>query len=179
MSALASTQYTPILLKGVSAVFLYQGGDHLVQGVKKYLSPDERAKLPSDVVTLMDSQYRFLGGMYMGLGAIVGWTTFDISERHVPLAVIMGTIVLAGIARAVSGAVFGWAFPWLRRATIVEIVVPPLIYWFGIRNLLKPGMAEKTLEELDILVREKTGTAMDILYQEQLKEMIRTKESRE
>lgn len=40
-------------------------------------------------------------------------------------------------------------------------------------------MAEKTLEELDSLVREKTGTTMDILYQEQLKEMIRTKESRE
>ncbi|EKJ71758.1 hypothetical protein NXS19_012759 [Fusarium pseudograminearum] len=136
MSALTSIQFTPILLKGVSAVFLYQGGDHVVQGVKKYLSPDDRAKLPSDIITLMDSQYRFLGGMYMGLGAIVGWITFDISERHVPLAVIMGTIVLAGIARAVSGAVFGWAFPWLRRATIAEIVVPPLIYWFGIRKYI-------------------------------------------
>ncbi|CAF3529645.1 unnamed protein product [Fusarium graminearum] len=190
MSALTSIQFTPILLKGVSAVFLYQGGDHLVQGVKKYLSSDERAKLPSDVVTLMDSQYRFLGGMYMGLGAIVGWTTFDISERHVPLAVIMGTIVLAGIARAVSGAVFGWAFPWLRRATIVEIVVESelarsrlentsLDSSINLESLLEPGMAEKTFEELDSLVREKTGTTMVILYQEQLKEMIRTKESRE
>ncbi|KAG8666558.1 hypothetical protein FPOAC2_11675 [Fusarium poae] len=41
---------------------------------------------------------------------------------------------------------------------------------------LKPDMAEKTLEELDNLVREKTGTTMDILYQEQVKEMVRTLE---
>ncbi|RGP73882.1 hypothetical protein FSPOR_1576 [Fusarium sporotrichioides] len=136
MSGLTSIQYTPIILKGVSAVFIYQGGDHFAQGVKKYLSSQERTKLPSDVVTVMDSQYRFLGAMYMGFGAVVGWTSFDISERHVPLAVIMGTLVLAGIARAVSGAVFGWAVPWLRRATIVEIVVPPFIYWLGIRKYI-------------------------------------------
>ncbi|XEU96180.1 hypothetical protein FSHL1_001465 [Fusarium sambucinum] len=136
MSGLTSIQFTPIILKGISVVFLYQGGDHAAQGVKKYLSPDERAKLPSGVVTLMDSQYRFLGAMYMGFGAVVGWTSFQISERHVPLAIIMGTMVLAGIARAVSGAVFGWAVPWLQRATITEIVVPPLIYWFGIRKYI-------------------------------------------
>ncbi|CEI39711.1 hypothetical protein FVEN_g1993 [Fusarium venenatum] len=136
MSGLTSIQFTPIILKGISAVFLYQGGDHVAQGVKKYLSPDERAKLPSDVVTLMDSQYRFLGAMYMGFGAVVGWTSFEISERHVPLAIIIGTLTLAGIARAVSGAVFGWAVPWLQRATITEIVVPPFIYWFGIRKYI-------------------------------------------
>ncbi|KAL6924209.1 hypothetical protein FSST1_001483 [Fusarium sambucinum] len=41
---------------------------------------------------------------------------------------------------------------------------------------LNPEMIGKTLEELDDLVKEKTGTTMDVLYQEQVKEMVRTLE---
>ncbi|KAG8360426.1 hypothetical protein FVEN_g1994 [Fusarium venenatum] len=41
---------------------------------------------------------------------------------------------------------------------------------------LKPEMTGKTLEELDDLVREKTGTTMDVMYQEQVNEMVRTLE---
>ncbi|KAH6979021.1 hypothetical protein EDB82DRAFT_477743 [Fusarium venenatum] len=41
---------------------------------------------------------------------------------------------------------------------------------------LKPEMTGKTLEELDDLVREKTGTTVDVMYQEQVNEMVRTLE---
>jgi uncharacterized protein YjeT (DUF2065 family) len=134
MSESTAIQFTPLLLKGCSAFFIYLGVVHVVRGVKKYLSPDERAKLPSDVVTLMDSQYRFYGGIFIGYGAAVAWTASDISERHIPLKILMGAMVMGGIARVVSGAVFGWGIPWLRQATLTELVVPTLTYWFGIRK---------------------------------------------
>ncbi|XEU96179.1 hypothetical protein FSHL1_001464 [Fusarium sambucinum] len=41
---------------------------------------------------------------------------------------------------------------------------------------LNPEMIGKTLEELEDLVKEKTGTTMDVLYKEQVKEMVRTLE---
>ncbi|RGP80278.1 hypothetical protein FLONG3_1579 [Fusarium longipes] len=130
----SAIQLTPIILRGYSAFFIYLGAEHVVRGVKKYLSPDQRAKLPSDVIALMDSQYRFLGGIFMGYGVAVAWTASDIAERHATLNILMAAMVMGGIARGVSGAVFGWPIPWLRRATGFELIIPALTYWFGVRT---------------------------------------------
>jgi hypothetical protein len=43
-------------------------------------------------------------------------------------------------------------------------------------DLLEPKMVEKVLERLAGFVKEKTGTSMEVIYREQVKEMIRTVE---
>ncbi|KAF5579616.1 hypothetical protein FPCIR_11031 [Fusarium pseudocircinatum] len=134
MSQFIPTEYTPLLLKGFSAWIIYNGASHVVRGTTEYLAPTERAKLPSSTVSLMDSQIRFLGGTYIAYGAALWWTSYDIKERQLGLKILLAGLALGGIGRAISAAVFGWGFPWLQRATTTEIIVPPLVYWFGLRK---------------------------------------------
>ncbi|KAH7209899.1 hypothetical protein DER44DRAFT_774749 [Fusarium oxysporum] len=134
MSQFVPTEYTPLLLKGFSAWIIYIGASHVVRGIKEYLPQTERAKLPPSTVSLMDSQIRFLGGTYIGYGAAVCWASYDVKERQLLLNIMLAGLTLGGIGRAISAGVFGWGFPWVQRATITEIVVPPLVYWFGSRK---------------------------------------------
>ncbi|KAK2678944.1 Protein of unknown function DUF4345 [Fusarium oxysporum f. sp. vasinfectum] len=134
MSQSTPMEYTPLLLKGFSAWIVYHGASHVVRGIKEYLPQTERAKLPSSTVSLMDSQIRFLGGTYIAYGAALCWTSYDIKERQLLLNILLAGLALGGIGRAISAGVFGWGFPWVQRATITEIVVPPLVYWFGSRK---------------------------------------------
>ncbi|KAF5618614.1 hypothetical protein F52700_12134 [Fusarium sp. NRRL 52700] len=134
MSQFIPTEYTPLLLKCFSAWIIYNGASHVVRGITEYLAQTERTTLPPSTVSLMDSQIRFLGGTYVAYGAALCWTSYDINERQLALNILLAGLSLGGIGRAVSAGVFGWGFPWLQRATITEIVVPPLVYLFGSRK---------------------------------------------
>lgn len=132
MSQFMPTEYSPLLLKGFSAWISYNGTSHVVRGIKEYLPQTERAKLPPSTISLMDSQIRFLGGTYIAYGAALCWTSYDIRARHLALSILLAGLAVGGIGRALSAAVFGWGFPWLRRAMITEILVPLLVCWFGL-----------------------------------------------
>ncbi|KAL4728293.1 hypothetical protein ACLX1H_005035 [Fusarium chlamydosporum] len=134
MSEYTAIRYTPIILKGFSAFIIYLGGKNMVQGIDQYLPPDEQAKLSSDAVTVMDSQYRYFGGTFIAYGAAIAWTAYDIAERQLLLNILLGGLMLTGIGRAISGSIFGLTIPWLRRATVTELIVPPVVYWFGVRK---------------------------------------------
>ncbi|KAI1036828.1 hypothetical protein LB503_003318 [Fusarium chuoi] len=134
MSQFMPTEYTPLLLKGFSAWIIYNGASHVVRGITEYLTQTEHAKLPPSTVSLIDSQIRFLGGTYIAYGAALCWTSYDINERQLALNILLAGLALGGIGRAISAGAFGWGFPWVQRATITEIVVPPLVYWFGSRK---------------------------------------------
>ncbi|KAF5557178.1 hypothetical protein FPHYL_7767 [Fusarium phyllophilum] len=134
MSQSIPTEYTPLLLKGFSAWIMYNGASHIVRGITEYLASTERAKLPPSTVSLMDSQIRFLGGTYIAYGAALCWSSYDIKERQLALNILLAGLALGGIGRAISAGVFGWGFSCLQRATTTEIVVPPLVSWFGSRK---------------------------------------------
>ncbi|KAI1050794.1 hypothetical protein LB507_009361 [Fusarium sp. FIESC RH6] len=128
--------YTPIILKAASVFFIYAGTEHVVRGINKYLSIEEQEKLPSQTVAFMDSQYRFLGGIFIGFGAAVVWTVSNIPAYWIPLKILLGAMMLGGVGRAVSAAVYGWKPTWTRQATINELIIPPALYWFGIRKYI-------------------------------------------
>jgi uncharacterized protein YjeT (DUF2065 family) len=134
MFKISSMEYTPLILKGFSALSIYTGAVHIVRGIKLYLPPAERVKLPSDSISMLDTNYRFLGGIFMGYGAMFAWTAYDIQARQLPLNILLVAGVLAGIGRIVSAATFGWERPFAGNAAIREILLPVLIYWFGSRH---------------------------------------------
>ena len=133
---MSSLHYTPIILKAASVFFIYAGAEHVVRGINKYLSIEEQEKLPSQTVAFMDSQYRFLGGIFIGFGVAVAWTVSNIPAYWVPLKILLGAMMLGGVGRAVSAAVYGWKPTWTRQATINELIIPPALYWIGIRKYI-------------------------------------------
>ncbi|RFN40478.1 hypothetical protein FIE12Z_13050 [Fusarium flagelliforme] len=134
MSETTAIQYTPLLLKAFSAWIAYLGASHMVRGVTQYLPPNERAQISLETTSQMDSQYRFLGATLIGFSAALCWTSYDITERHLPLNILMTGLCLSGAGRLISGLTFGYKVQWTMNATVTELVVPPLVYWFGIRN---------------------------------------------
>jgi len=136
MSESTGLHYTPIILKAASVFFIYAGAEHVVRGINKYLSIEEQEKLPSKTVAFMDSQYRFLGGIFIGFGVAVAWTVSNIPAYWIPLKILLCAMMLGGVGRAVSAAVYGWKPTWTRQATINELIIPPALYWFGIRKYI-------------------------------------------
>ncbi|KAI6766057.1 hypothetical protein HG530_007127 [Fusarium avenaceum] len=134
MFDMSSIEYTPIILLSFSAISIYTGAAHIVQGIKMYLPASERIKLPSDSISTLDTNYRFLGGVFIGYGAMFAWTANDIQSRQLPLNILLIAGGLSGIGRIVSAATFGWGSPIARNSAIREVVIPPLIYWFGSRH---------------------------------------------
>jgi hypothetical protein len=134
MFNISSIEYTPLILRAFSALSIYTGAAHIVRGIKMYLPASERVKLPSDSISTLDTNHRFLGGVFMGYGAMFAWTAYDIQSRQLPLNILLIAGALSGIGRIVSAANFGWGSPFARNAAIREVVLPAMVYWFGSRH---------------------------------------------
>ncbi|MEM8745151.1 MAG: DUF4345 domain-containing protein [Actinomycetota bacterium] len=81
----------------------------LFVGVERFLEP-------AQIDAALDSTYRYLGGVYLGVALVAWWCIPRIEERSEALVAVTGAIFLGGIGRLVSIADFGapsaatWAF---------------------------------------------------------------------
>jgi hypothetical protein len=126
-----SSSILPGALKAFSIFSMFIGSVDVIGGHKLLIPASERSLLPKPTLALLDNQLRFLGATWAGYGAMMWWVSNDLQTRQVPLAVLGATMVLAGIGRLTSGLSYGWAASWLKVATGVELIIPPLIYLFG------------------------------------------------
>jgi uncharacterized protein YjeT (DUF2065 family) len=82
------------------------------------------------VVPLLDSNLRFFGGVWLGLGFAILWLVPTIEKQGVLFRVIWGAIFLGGIGRALS-IVFVGAPPLpFIGFTVLEIAGAPLFIWW-------------------------------------------------
>ncbi|MEM9042749.1 MAG: DUF4345 domain-containing protein [Actinomycetota bacterium] len=81
----------------------------LAVGVERFLEPGQ-------IDAALDSTYRYLGGVYLGVALVAWWCIPRIEERSAALVAVTGAIFLGGIGRLVSIADLGapsaatWAF---------------------------------------------------------------------
>ena len=79
---------------------------------------------------LLDSNLRFLGGVWLTLGLAAWWTVPRIERRGDVFRVVWGAVWLGGVGRALSMVLVGLP-PWPFVAfTVLELVGAPLfIVW--------------------------------------------------
>ncbi len=79
---------------------------------------------------LLDSDLRFLGGIWLGLGITVLATVREL-EKHFPLyRILWGMIFLGGVGRLISMFVIGLPPAPFIGFTVLEIVGAPIfLYW--------------------------------------------------
>ena len=79
---------------------------------------------------LLDSNLRFLGGVWLALGLAAWWTVPRIERRGDVFRVVWGAVWLGGVGRALSMVLVGLP-PWPFVAfTVLELVGAPLfIVW--------------------------------------------------
>lgn len=81
------------------------------------------AILPRNVAfdPVLNSQIKFWGAIWFGYGIILWWTSYDVRARSTVLRLLLATLLLSGLGRALSVVQFGWASPALTFAMSVEI----------------------------------------------------------
>ena len=79
---------------------------------------------------LLDSNLRFLGGVWLALGLAAWWTVPRIERRGDVFRVVWGAVWLGGVGRALSMVLVGLP-PWPFVAfTVLELIGAPLfIVW--------------------------------------------------
>ena len=79
---------------------------------------------------LLDSNLRFFGGVWLGLGLAVLWMIPSIERQTVLFRVVWGAIFLGGIGRAWSMAAVGAPPIPFIGFTVLEVVGAPLFIWW-------------------------------------------------
>ena len=76
---------------------------------------------------LLDSNLRFLGGVWLGLGLAAFWMVPRLHAQTVLFRVVWGAIFIGGLGRLLSMLVVGWPPEPFIAFTVLEIVGAPLI----------------------------------------------------
>lgn len=71
---------------------------------------------------VLNNQIKFWGAIWFGYGIALWWTSYDLQHRSAMLRILLATLLLSGLGRALSVFQFGWAFAPLTIAMIIEIV---------------------------------------------------------
>ena len=75
---------------------------------------------------LLDSNLRFLGGVWLGLGLATFWMVPRLHAQTVLFRVVWGAIFIGGLGRLLSMLVVGWPPAPFIAFTVLEIVGAPL-----------------------------------------------------
>jgi uncharacterized protein YjeT (DUF2065 family) len=89
------------------------------------------AKIPANA--LLDSNLRFFGGVWLGLGLALYWLIPSIERQTVLFRVMWGMIFLGGIGRSLSIIFLGWPPLPFVGFTALEIIGAPFFIWWQAR----------------------------------------------
>ncbi|SHL11143.1 protein of unknown function [Bradyrhizobium lablabi] len=89
------------------------------------------AKIPPNA--LLDSNLRFFGGVWLGLGIALYWLVPNIEKQTVLFRVLWGMIFLGGIGRLLSMAFVGVPPLPFIAFTALEIIGAPFFIWWQAR----------------------------------------------
>ncbi len=79
---------------------------------------------------LLDSELRFLGGVWLGLGLTVLATVKDVEKHFALYRILWGMIFLGGIGRLISMFVIGLPpVPFIGFAVLEIVGAPIFLYW--------------------------------------------------
>jgi hypothetical protein len=86
------------------------------------------AGMPADPT--LDSNLRFYGGVWLGLGLAALWVIPGIARKTVLFRVLWLMIFLGGIGRLLSLLAVGMPFPPFIGFTLLEVFGAPLFIWW-------------------------------------------------
>ena len=81
-------------------------------------------QLPHDVAIdpILNSQIKFWGAIWLGFGASLWWVSNEPHKRGTMFIILMSTLFLSGLGRALSYALFGSPGTVLTGAMAIELV---------------------------------------------------------
>ena len=106
----------------LSLIPIYYGGMGMITGAA--------GLMPAEAVTpAIDSQYRFLSAVYLGLGAMIMWLLPNIDKQATLFRIIVAILFLGGLARLYSYVSVGAPPANFVFGIVLELCLPLLILW--------------------------------------------------
>lgn len=94
----------------------------VVFGVERFVTIDSS-------LAQLDSQYRFLSSIYIGIAVLI-WRAIPSVEKHGWfVSTLIAAIFCGGLARLYSASLTGETPPLMIAATALELGSPILIFW--------------------------------------------------
>ena len=122
MSSEASRRLLQATVAVLSLVPILAGAAGIVLGPGFVDGPAEERDL--------DSQFRYLSGIFLGIGLAFLWTVPAIERRTTAFRLLTGCVVLGGLARLLSLVLIGTpSIPHLGGLALELVVVPLLAVW--------------------------------------------------
>lgn len=85
----------------------------------------------------LDSEDRFYATLFVGFGGALGWCSRDLHERSCPFFWLLAVFFGGGVARLVSMSQAGLPHPLFQVLTVVELVLP-IVLWLLHRRTVRP-----------------------------------------
>ena len=107
----------------IGLVPLFLGGTGVMFGAMEHAGGEA-------VAAALDSQYRYLAGVYVAVGTMILWSAADVKGRASLFRFAMLGWLLGGLARIVSWMTVGEPADWQVSGIAVELIVPAvMILW--------------------------------------------------
>ena len=106
-----------VLLGFVSLICLLEGMYLLIKGAKSFLPQ------PASPPPVLDNLFRFLSGIFFGLGFLVGWAVFNFHRIGDMIYFIGILVVFSGLGRWYSKTKVGSAGKYFDFSMVFEIVL--------------------------------------------------------
>ena len=87
---------------------------------------------------ILNNQIKFWGAIWLGWGVALWWVTNDLRSRSPMLRILLATLILSGLSRALSVLLYGWASPPLTIAMVIEIAGSSALMWWHSRATRLP-----------------------------------------
>ncbi|GIG93283.1 DUF4345 domain-containing protein [Plantactinospora endophytica] len=75
----------------------------------------------------VDSGFRYANAFWFAAGAVAWWAVPRVERATAPLRLVLGAVILGGIARLLAALASGWPHPVYLGALAVELVLVPLV----------------------------------------------------
>lgn len=120
---------TTLLIKSASAFVIAINASNLLLGTR--LLGDSRIFTPKTQATaLAESQIRYLAAMGAALGFVAWWSTGNLQERQVPLAIAGLGPFVGGLGRGLAGFKHGFG-EGMWGAMVAELAIPVGVWGVG------------------------------------------------
>ena len=84
---------------------------------------------PESVTPGIDSQFRYLSGLYIGFAALIWWTIPNIDRLVWPFRLMTLAVFLGGLSRLYSYVSVGAPAPEMVAGIGLELALPLIIIW--------------------------------------------------
>lgn len=106
------------IILGIVSLICFSGGlNLLIKGANSFL-PE-----PTPTQRILDNLFRFLSGIYFGLGFLVAWIVFHMHEANDLIYCIGIVVIFSGLGRLYSRIKVGSAGKYFDYIMVFEIIL--------------------------------------------------------